>query len=152
MIGVRRELVVADTTYISRRDRLVARSWPQATVRRLAIAELALCSVTVAELQYGRRAAKWGRRRWLEAEQEIAGHPRLSIGKRTAATWARLKDAERRDGRSFSENDLWIAATAQTLGVPLVTCDRAFQRMEHLDVEVVYLPSRAPVEVIGAGR
>jgi predicted nucleic acid-binding protein len=58
-----------------------------------------------------------------------------------------MKDAERRRGRTFSENDLWIAATAQTLGVPLVTCDRAFLRMESLDIEVVYLPSRIPAEV-----
>jgi predicted nucleic acid-binding protein len=58
-----------------------------------------------------------------------------------------MKDAERRRGRTFSENDLWIAATAQTLGVPLVTCDRAFLRMESLDIEVVYLPSRITAEV-----
>ncbi|MDO8186342.1 hypothetical protein Q5424_11100 [Conexibacter sp. JD483] len=40
-----------------------------------------------------------------------------------------------------------IAATAQTLGVPVVTCDKAFLRMESLDIEVVHLPARIPAEV-----
>ncbi|MBB4660950.1 PIN domain-containing protein [Conexibacter arvalis] len=47
-------------------------------------------------------------------------------------------------GLVFSDNDLWIAATAQTLGVPIVTCDQAFARMPELEVEVVYLPSNHP--------
>jgi predicted nucleic acid-binding protein len=149
MIGARKELLVADTSYIGQRDRCGAREWPEEIVRRLAVADVALCSVAMAELEFGRRSAGWGRVRWNAANAMLAGCPRLSIGKRTAATWARMKDAEQRHGRTFGAHDLWIAATAQTLGVPIVTCDKAFLRMGSLDVEVVYLPARVPAEVTG---
>lgn len=147
MIAVRRELLVADTSYFGARDRSVARIWPAEIVGRLRAAALGLSVITIAEIEFGRRNDGWSRRRWLEADLALDEHPRLAIGERTAETCAWMKHAERRRGRAFSENDLWIAATAQTLKVPIVTCDKAFLRMESLDVEVVYLPSRVPAEV-----
>ncbi|HST39642.1 MAG TPA: PIN domain-containing protein [Conexibacter sp.] len=104
----------------------------------------------MAEIENGRLKKNWGSRLWVEADRRLANCPRLTIGERTAHVCALIEDAERRRGRSFSENDLWIAATAQTLGVPIVTCDKAFLRMDSLDVEVVYLPSQVPAEVTGA--
>jgi tRNA(fMet)-specific endonuclease VapC len=37
-------------------------------------------------------------------------------------------------GRALGENDLWIAATARAWGMRLVTRDRAFNRVPHLNV------------------
>jgi predicted nucleic acid-binding protein len=147
MIVGERELLVADASYLGRRDRPVARTWAPDVVARLKGAALGLSVVTIAELEFGRLIARWSRRRWIEADERLADCPRLPIGERTASTCARIEYAERRCGRTFGENDLWIAATAQTLGVPIVTCDRAFLRMESLDVEVVYLPACVPAEV-----
>jgi predicted nucleic acid-binding protein len=149
VIVVRKELLVADTSYFGARDRGVARIWPLDVVGRLRAADLGLSVVTVAEMEFGRRNNGWSRRRWIEADLALDEHPRLAFGERTAKTAARIKHAELSSGRTFSQNDLWIAATAQTLGVPLVTCDRAFLRMESLDVEVVHLPARVPAEVGG---
>jgi predicted nucleic acid-binding protein len=149
MIVGERELLVADASYLGRRDKPVSRSWAPDVVARLKAADLGLSVITIAEIEFGRRVALWSRRRWIDADLRLADCPRLPIGERTAHACARIEHAERCCGRTFSENDLWIAATAQTLGVPLVTCDRAFLRMESLDVEVVHLPARVPAEVGG---
>ena len=62
-------------------------------------------------------------RRWLDR------FPRVDVDKAIAVTYGdlRRRRAALRAGSS-AENDLWIAATAQTLGVPIVTCDKAFLR------------------------
>ncbi len=41
--------------------------------------------------------------------------------------------------RNMGKNDLWIAATASALGVPLVTTDKDFMHLDKMFVDVVYV-------------
>lgn len=51
-----------------------------------------------------------------------------------AAQWARLRVLLRDSGQRMPVNDSWIAATAMSLGVPVVTQDDGFPSLEGLDV------------------
>ena len=46
---------------------------------------------------------------------------------------ARLRAACRASGVVVPDNDIWIAATANIRGRPLVSCDRHFERIPDID-------------------
>ena len=49
--------------------------------------------------------------------------------------YAMVKLARQRKGLALDENDLWIAATALTLGAVLISRDSDFQQIDELTVE-----------------
>ncbi|TAJ77093.1 type II toxin-antitoxin system VapC family toxin, partial [bacterium] len=49
--------------------------------------------------------------------------------------YAIIKSAAERQGTPLGENDLWIAATALSVGAVLVSMDSDFQRVNALKVE-----------------
>jgi tRNA(fMet)-specific endonuclease VapC len=57
------------------------------------------------------------------------------IPETAADHYARIKRETERKGVRLDENDLWIAATALSLGAVLVTTDSDFQRVSGLRVE-----------------
>lgn len=143
-----RERLIADTSYVSAAQRVSERradyGWSRSTTRRLSAAKIAVSVVTVGEVRAGNLRPGVQPHRIRASERWLARFPHLDVEVATADMWALLEEAGFRRGLVFSDNDLWIAATAQTLGVPIVTCDRAFVQMPELDVEVVYLRSGAP--------
>ncbi len=80
--------------------------------------------MTLAELDL------WVLRRALgEARQQrlirLLGRFRVVFADRALCqTWAEVRDQARRNGRRIETADAWIAATALSLGVPLVTNNR----------------------------
>ena len=66
-------------------------------------------------------------------EAALALEP-LPIDVAVAAAWARLLMILRDSGLRMPVNDSWIAATAMTLGVALVTQDKDFPALEELSV------------------
>jgi predicted nucleic acid-binding protein len=58
----------------------------------------------------------------------------IPIDEGIAAAWARLGIVLRDHGLRLPVNDSWIAATALSLGVPVVTQDRDFANIPDLDV------------------
>lgn len=46
---------------------------------------------------------------------------------------ARLRAACRASGVVVPDNDIWIAATANTRGWPLASCDKHFERIPDVD-------------------
>jgi predicted nucleic acid-binding protein len=54
---------------------------------------------------------------------------------------AQLRAQCRRAGVNVPDNDIWIAATADTRGWPLVSCDRHFNL---IGVDHIYLPIATP--------
>ena len=87
--------------------------------------QLAVSVITIAELRAGVLAAGDLERR----DRRLATFTLASelepvpIDAHVADHWARLRVALRDAGRRMPVNDSWIAATAQALGVPVVTQD-----------------------------
>ena len=88
-------------------------------------AQLAVSVITVGELRAGvLAAADTGTRdRRLATLTEVLSLDPLPIDTDVATAWARLRVDLRDAGRRMPVNDSWIAATALTLDVPVVTQD-----------------------------
>lgn len=122
------EPVVVDTNVFSAalsRDQLASAYSKHLSGRRLIIS-----FQTVAEMRYGALAAGWGEDRRRELERTIARAARIPPHDRLATEWAELRAACHDTGHALAaathRADLWIAATARLIGVPLVTHDRIF--------------------------
>jgi len=94
--------------------------------------ESAISAVTVGELQAGVLAASETdvRARRLATLEALSDIEVLVIDETVAASWARLRVHLAEAGRRVNANDLWIAATALTHGIPVVTQDEDFDPVE----------------------
>ena len=93
-----------------------------------------------AELLFGLEAAadNGHERRRLDGTYAAMAAEVVVPNEETARRWAKLKDRLRRRGRILPHNDLWIAAAALQLDLPLVSLDR-----HHHDLPgVAVLPGR----------
>jgi predicted nucleic acid-binding protein len=88
----------------------------------------AISIITVGELRAGILAAPdvESRDRRLYTLERISGTTILSLGHRVAQTWAGMRAYLAASGKGVSGNDLWIAATAASAGMPVITQDRDF--------------------------
>ena len=98
--------------------------------------ELAVSVITIGELRAGVLVAadvttRDRRLCTLAAAQRLQPVP---IDEMVAATWARLRVTLRDRRLSMPVNDSWIAATAMTLGVAVVTQDHDFPPINELNV------------------
>jgi len=59
----------------------------------------------------------------------------LAVPEAAADQYTSIKRETERKGTPLDENDLWIAATARTLGAVVVTTDSDFQRVSGLQIE-----------------
>jgi tRNA(fMet)-specific endonuclease VapC len=96
---------------------------------------------TVAELRYGAMHRGWGKARLLRLEAKLM-HPHIEhSGPELVTVCARLRArcaaAGHALGQKHHNSDLWIAATAIRLGVPLVSHDRIFRGVPGLELETV---------------
>lgn len=91
-----------------------------------------LSVVTLAELHAGVLAASdiEIRVRRLETLNATSGIELLGIDEATAKMWARMRAHIARNGRRVNVNDLWIAASAASRGLPVVTQDDDFSPLE----------------------
>ena len=98
--------------------------------------QLAISVVTIGELRAGvlaavdvgvrdRRLATLTRALMLDA---------IPIDQAVAETWARLRVSLREFGLRMPVNDAWIAATAMSLGIPVVTQDDDYLHAPGLEV------------------
>lgn len=63
---------------------------------------------------------------------------RVPLDLEVSERWGFLRATARAKGRSIGDNDLWIAATAQSREWPLVSCDKHFNTLP--DLEHIHLP------------
>jgi predicted nucleic acid-binding protein len=95
--------------------------------------------ITVAELRYGALKARWGelRRRALERDlaQLVVVQPDDELVKVFAELRARCEFDGHALGSKIHEADRWIAATALRLGIPLISDDGIYGRVDGLGVE-----------------
>jgi predicted nucleic acid-binding protein len=91
----------------------------------------AISIVTVGELRAGILAAPdiESRDRRLYTLERISGTTILSLDHTVAQTWAGMRAYLAASGKGVSGNDLWIAATAAAVGMPVITQDRDFNAL-----------------------
>ncbi|HEY9482609.1 MAG TPA: type II toxin-antitoxin system VapC family toxin [Micromonosporaceae bacterium] len=91
-------------------------------------AEVAASVVTVAELHAGVLAASdtATRARRLATLDTLSDIEVIPIDEGAARAWAHLRVHLAERGRRINVNDLWIAATALSRGIPVVTQDNDF--------------------------
>lgn len=97
---------------------------------------LAVSVITIAELRAGVLAATdtpSRDRRLATLTSALALEP-ITIDQAVAETWARLRMSLRDFGLRMPVNDSWIAATAMTLGIPVVTQDDDYLHAPGLEV------------------
>jgi predicted nucleic acid-binding protein len=90
--------------------------------------ESAISVVTLAELHAGVLAATdvETRARRLATLDAVADVELLPVDEATALTWARMRVQLAEAGRRVNVNDLWIAASAASRDLPVVTRDDDF--------------------------
>lgn len=125
-----RGAVVADTNVFSARLRTRAHRLAATYDPLLAGRKLLISFHTVMELDYGASRARWGEARRVHVAAVIADAETVWPGPDLARTCAALRvrcDVEGHAlGQSPHNADLWIAATAIHLGLPLVSDDGIF--------------------------
>ena len=90
--------------------------------------ELAISVITIGELRSGVLAAvdvETRDRRLATLSEALALDP-LPVDQTVAEAWARLRVLLRDMQKQIAVNDSWIAATAMSLGVPVVTQDEDY--------------------------
>jgi len=98
--------------------------------------EIAVSVITIAELRVGVLAAvdvQTRDRRLGTLTAALALQP-LPVDDRVSESWARLRLLLRDSAQRMPVNDSWIAATALSLGVPVVTQDHDYVEVTGLDV------------------
>jgi len=115
------ETILCDTSFVSVvQARGAPAAWSADTRARLDTAILAISIVTLAELRDGHIYANWVPRRRAAAEQLIAAYLWVPLDMAIVNECARLRAACRRRGVTVPDNDIWIAATANSRGWPCV--------------------------------
>jgi len=130
-------LYLLDTNTISR---LAVRD-PNVLARATAIGpanEVVICTIIRGEVLYGIEHMPKGRRReetsrLMQAVLQVVRC--LPVPDEAAERYAAIKDSRQRAGRKIEENDLWISATAITLGAVLVSHDNDVKGTAGLTVE-----------------
>lgn len=93
--------------------------------------QIFLAAVTVSELRYGALVAGWGDIRRERLEQTIKAATVVPVSDKLLTTAAELRHACRLVGHPLNDrshaNDLWIAASAIHVRVPLLTADHVFE-------------------------
>ena len=98
--------------------------------------ELAISVITIGELRAGVLAAQdidIRDRRLVTLSEALSLEP-VPIDQRAAEAWARLRVVLRDLGKRMPVNDSWIAATAISLGVPVVTQDDDYVELPGLEI------------------
>ena len=98
--------------------------------------ELAVSIITIGELRAGVLVAATveARDRRLGTLTAALGLEPVPVDDAVAAEWARLRVLLRETGQRMPINDSWIAATAMSLKVPVVTRDDDFPDVEGLSI------------------
>ena len=85
---------------------------------------IVIAAQSVAELRFGAYRRNWGTKRLGILESFIGHYLPIYPNDAICTVWAKVRAEAEQKGRHISQGDAWIAATALTFGVPLVTHNR----------------------------
>lgn len=94
-----------------------------------------LPSIVLGELYYGAQRSKRSTENVARIEEFAKRNHVVNCDAKTANRYGAVKDKLRRKGRPLPENDIWIAAMAVEMDLPLVTRDAHFMEVENLRIE-----------------
>jgi predicted nucleic acid-binding protein len=98
-------------------------------------AELVVSFMTLSEMREGALDANWGPRKCDLLETYLRDFSVLHSDTSLCSAWAAIRVESARKGRPISVADAWIAATALTLAVPLVTNNpRDYRQLNDLEI------------------
>ncbi|HEX8283978.1 MAG TPA: PIN domain-containing protein [Pyrinomonadaceae bacterium] len=80
-----------------------------------------IAAQTRAELELWALINNWGRRRRTALRDYLKNYVLAEVGEAISLRWAEVQDGARKQGHPISVSDAWIAATALTHVLPLVT-------------------------------
>jgi tRNA(fMet)-specific endonuclease VapC len=102
--------------------------------------EIVLSVVVLGELAYGAMNSRSVEGN-LAKLAEVAAPCRLApVDEQVAQAYARVRLALKRKGRPIPENDIWIAATALSVGADVLTDDAHFHEVEGLVLQALPSP------------
>jgi tRNA(fMet)-specific endonuclease VapC len=104
-------------------------------IQRTQVESMAVSAVTEAELLFWIARRPGDARTRVSVRDFLERVPSLAWDTRAAEEYAVIREEQRRKGRPLSTEDLMIAAHALSLGVTLVTHDRAFSSVDGLETE-----------------
>jgi predicted nucleic acid-binding protein len=130
----------------AKKNQAVIDSWDDAKKQRLDNAILGISVISLAEVRSGYRARNWGADKTATAEATLAAYLWFPLDMDVVDRCAALRLASIKESWGVGDNDLWIAATAQSRDCAVVSCDKGFCRIKGIDL--IYLPRNldAPVE------
>lgn len=99
---------------------------------------IVICPIVRGEVLYGIERMPAGKKRRdleVKAAHLFSAIPCEPILEGIADHYARIKREVERKGTPLDENDLWIAATAQTMGAILISSDEDFRKVSGLKLE-----------------
>lgn len=120
--------------------------------QQLLPAQAVLSSIVVGELEAFALKADWGAQKLAFLQRIFERCPLISVGPELTGLYARL-DAYSQgclrgqalppglSARNMGKNDLWIAATALYLDLPLHTADHDFDHLPPMGVRLVKMPA-----------
>jgi predicted nucleic acid-binding protein len=119
--------------------------WEREVLNRIGSAQLAITPHVLAEVRFGYRAAKLGPVRVAAIENALASFLLIPLDEQTLDAYVDLRVHCKESGRAIGFHDCWIAATARSRRIALVTCDRG--QCDLPDLETIFLspdPGGAP--------
>lgn len=147
MAGEQTEIILSDTSFLAHWERARRRPeryahWDKATLDRVGAAQLAITPHVLAEVRFGYKIAKLGSGRVAAIEHTLASFLLIPLDEPTLDTYVDLRVLCKENGRAIGFHDCWIAATARSRGIPLVSCDRGHCNLPGL--ETIFLPPDPP--------
>lgn len=117
----------------------IAKNRPQEVLerfKRLQPGDVALSAVTYGELSYGASKSRYSAAAQQILHELIMMIPALDVGTDVGDRYGEIRAHLENKGHAIGNNDLWIAAHALVLGVPLVTNnEKEFNRVPGLAVQ-----------------
>ncbi len=111
---------------------------PKVKSRLAAQPSVVTCSIVQGEIRYGLERLPIGKRRSDLENKATFVFSTLPVEPVTQAAgdvYGRIRSALEMQGASLPDNDLWIAASALSLGAILVSNDQALRRVPGISVE-----------------